>query len=62
MITNSFLLNLNHPMKYLPRSINTQLSEDGTELEGPGYEDKRSTWQTFVDPFNLAARKKGTNN
>ncbi|KAE9371086.1 hypothetical protein N431DRAFT_441124 [Stipitochalara longipes BDJ] len=62
MLMNSLLLNLNHPMQHLPRDIKTQLSVDGTEVEGVGYEDNRSTWQTFVDPFNLAARKERTSN
>ena len=61
MFLNSLLLNLNHPMKYLPRSMKTQLAADGTEIEGEGYEDGRSTWQTVVDPFSLASGNKGTN-
>jgi hypothetical protein len=54
MVTNSVLLNARHPMRYLPRDNKIYLGEDGhTEILGPGYEDGRHWWMTFLDPFNL---------
>jgi hypothetical protein len=54
MIVNSVLLNARHPMRYLPRDNKIYLAEDGrTEVLGPGYEDKRRWWITFLDPFDL---------
>ena len=42
MLANSVLLNVRHPARFLPRSNKVYLAEDGvTEVEGPGYEDKR---------------------
>ena len=54
MITNSFLLNARHPARYLPRSNKIYLAQDGvTEIEGPGYEDKRFLLWTILDPFDF---------
>lgn len=41
-------------MRFLPRNIKVYLAQDGvTEVEGPGYVDKRPLWVTFLDPFDL---------
>jgi hypothetical protein len=62
MIVNTFLLNARHPMRFLPRNNKIYLAEDGTtEIEGPGYEDKRPWYATFVDPFDLVGITKGRN-
>jgi hypothetical protein len=62
MIINTFLLNARHPMRFLPRNNKIYLAEDGvTEIEGPGYEDKRPWYVTFIDPFDLVGMCKGRN-
>ncbi|KAG2419700.1 hypothetical protein HFD88_004496 [Aspergillus terreus] len=54
MYSNTTLLNLLPPMRWLPRSNKIYLAEDGvTEIEGPGYEDRRPFLLTFIDPFDL---------
>lgn len=54
MYTNTTLLNILHPMHSLPRSNKIYLAKDGvTEIEGPGYDDPRPWYQTFVDPFDI---------
>ena len=54
MFVNTFLLNASHPAKYLPRSNKVFLAEDGkTEIEGPGYHDKRFWLITLFDPFDI---------
>ena len=60
MITNSVLLNVRHPAKYLPSSNKVYLAEDGvTEIMGPGYADKRNFFITFLDPFDLIGLIRG---
>ncbi|PLB38487.1 putative RTA1 domain protein [Aspergillus candidus] len=62
MFSNTTMLNILHPMQWLPRSNKVYLARDGvTELEGPGYEDKRPFLQTFFDPFDVVSlvTKKG---
>ena len=60
MITNSVLLNVRHPARYLPRNNKIYLAQDGvTEIEGPGYADKRNFFVTFFDPFDVAGLIKG---
>lgn len=62
MIINSYLLNILHPMRRLPRNNKIYLGEDGvTEIEGPGYEDKRKFIVTFLDPFDLMGMWRGRN-
>lgn len=62
MICNSVLLNVHHPMRFLPRNNKIYLAEDGvTEIEGHGYEDKRNFLVTFFDPFDLYGMVKGKN-
>ncbi|KAJ5163559.1 RTA-like protein [Penicillium coprophilum] len=54
MYSNTTLLNVFHPMHWLPRSNKIYLAEDGvTEIEGPGYDDPRHWLQTVVDPFDI---------
>lgn len=54
MVINSVMLNIYHPMMFLPNSNKVYLSKDGiTELEGPGWVDKRSLLATVFDPFDL---------
>ena len=49
-------------MRYLPRNNKIYLAEDGvTEIEGPGYEDKRLWIVTFIDPFDFVGMAKGRN-
>ncbi|RAH40110.1 putative RTA1 domain protein [Aspergillus brunneoviolaceus CBS 621.78] len=54
MYVNTAMLNIFHPMRWLPRSNKTYLARDGfTELEGPGYCDNRPFLLTLFDPFDL---------
>lgn len=60
MVLFTYWLNILHPGKYLPKQKNRYLDFDGkTERLGPGWTDKRSKWQTFVDPFDLGGLMKG---
>ena len=60
MIINSALLNVGHPARFLPRNNKIYLAQDGvTELEGPGYSDKRRFLVTILDPFDIAGLIKG---
>ena len=60
MIINSVLLNARHPARFLPRNNKTYLAQDGvTEIEGPGYEDKRLFLWTIFDPFDIVGLVKG---
>ena len=60
MIINSVLLNVRHPARYLPRNTKIYLAQDGvTEIEGPGYENKRPFVLTILDPFDLVGLAKG---
>lgn len=54
MFCNTTVLNIFHPMRWLPRSNKVYLATDGvTEVEGPGYEDRRAFIMTLIDPFDL---------
>ncbi|KAL1739928.1 RTA1 like protein-domain-containing protein [Schizophyllum fasciatum] len=54
MFGNTVLLNVFYPSSYLPKNNKIYLSEDGrTEIEGPGYEDKRHFVLTVLDPFDI---------
>ena len=60
MFTNSVLLNIFHPMRYLPQSNKIYLDRDGeTEIEGPGIQDKRHFLLTVLDPFDLVGLIRG---
>ena len=62
MLANTFLLNARHPMRFLPRDNRIYLAEDGTtEIQGPGYEDKRPWIITLFDPFDLVGMCQGRN-
>ncbi|KAL8652014.1 MAG: hypothetical protein Q9210_002939 [Variospora velana] len=55
MFVNALMLNIWHPMKYLPNDNNIYLSRDGaTERLGPGWEDSRPFLITLLDPFDIA--------
>ncbi|KAI9764825.1 MAG: hypothetical protein M1839_005702 [Geoglossum umbratile] len=55
MLLNSVLMNSFHPSRFLPRNNKIYLAEDGvTEIEGPGYDDKRPFILTLFDPFDIA--------
>ncbi|KAI9761884.1 MAG: hypothetical protein M1840_001537 [Geoglossum simile] len=54
MLCNSVLMNSFHPSRFLPRNNKIYLAEDGiTEIEGPGYDDKRPFIVTLFDPFDI---------
>lgn len=60
MVSNSLLLNVRHPMRFLPRNNRIYLAQDGsTEIEGPGYQDTRKWYMTYLDPFDLGGLCKG---
>lgn len=62
MFSNTTLLNVFHPMRWLPQSNRIYLATDGvTEVEGPGYEDPRHFLLTLFDPFDIVGMitKKG---
>ncbi|KAI9716576.1 MAG: hypothetical protein M1812_005307 [Candelaria pacifica] len=60
MITNSWMLNIFFPGRYLPSSNKVYLARDGTsEIIGPGWVDKRPFLLTFFDPFDLWGLIKG---
>lgn len=62
MVTNTYLLNFRHPMRFLPRNNKIYLAEDGvTEIQGEGYEDRRPWYITFLDPFDVVGMMKGRN-
>ncbi|KAL2834939.1 hypothetical protein BDW59DRAFT_1353 [Aspergillus cavernicola] len=54
MYLNTTMLNIFHPMEFLPNSNKIYLTKDGvTEIEGPGFQDPRPWFVTFVDPFDI---------
>lgn len=54
MLANVILWNAMHPRRFLPKSHRTYLAQDGvTELDGPGWKDKRPFVMTLLDPFNV---------
>lgn len=49
-------------MRYLPRDNKIYLAQDGvTEIQGPGYEDKRLFIVTIFDPFDFVGMCRGRN-
>ncbi|KAI6829905.1 hypothetical protein KC332_g11634 [Hortaea werneckii] len=57
MVIYSYWLNIQHPGRFLPLEHKRYLDLDGvTERMGPGWIDKRSKWQTFLDSFNCGGR------
>ncbi|KAL8783871.1 MAG: hypothetical protein Q9195_009263, partial [Heterodermia aff. obscurata] len=60
MLVNTVMWNVWHPMEFLPNDNKIYLSKDGrTELEGPGWIDKRPFLVTLFDPFDLAGLIRG---
>ena len=60
MLVFTWWMNALHPGRNLPRQKNRYLSPDGhTERMGPGWIDRRSTWETFADPLDLGGMIKG---
>lgn len=60
MLANTVMLNVWPPAKYLPSDNKVYLARDGkTELQGPGWEDKRHFLLTVFDPFNIGGLIKG---
>ena len=54
MVSNTFLLNVWPPAKYMPANHKIYLAKDGkTEVEGPGKLDHRPYILTVIDPFDL---------
>ncbi|KAK4122879.1 hypothetical protein N657DRAFT_483262 [Parathielavia appendiculata] len=54
MLINVLMWNARHPRIYLPQSYRQYLAQDGeTELDGPGWGDKRNKVMTLVDPFGF---------
>jgi hypothetical protein len=53
MVLYTYWLNLMHPGRLLPRKRNCYLDFNKVERFGPGWIDKRSTWVTFVDLFDV---------
>lgn len=55
MFANALMLNIWHPMKYLPSDNKIYLGRDGkTERLGPGWEDRRPFVITIFYPFDIA--------
>lgn len=55
MFANALMLNIWHPMSYLPSDKKVYLSKDGsTERIGPGWNDRRPFLITLFDPFDVA--------
>ncbi|KAL8668748.1 MAG: hypothetical protein Q9168_006634 [Polycauliona sp. 1 TL-2023] len=62
MLINMLMLNIWHPMRYLPSDNKIYLNKDGVTLrQGPGWVDKRPFILTLFDPFNFGGlfTKKG---
>ncbi|OKL60942.1 hypothetical protein UA08_03717 [Talaromyces atroroseus] len=63
MVLFTYWLNIMHPGICLPRQNKRYLDLDcKTERLGPGWVDRRSKWQTFVDPFDLSGMLSGQPN
>jgi hypothetical protein len=63
MLIYTWWINAIYPGALLPKGRNVYLDPDGlTERRGPGWVDKRSRWETFVDPFDLVGMIKGQHN
>ena len=60
MLLNTYMLNVWPPAKYLPSDNKVYLARDGkTELQGPGWEDRRHFLLTVFDPFNIGGLIRG---
>ncbi|KFY08359.1 hypothetical protein V492_06301 [Pseudogymnoascus sp. VKM F-4246] len=59
MVLYTYWLNIVHPGRFLPHNTKVYLDYNGVERVGPGWQDKRSTWMTFVDPFDIRGKMSG---
>ncbi|KAK2736727.1 hypothetical protein FQN57_000575 [Myotisia sp. PD_48] len=59
MVIYTYWLNVVHPGRFLPTKPQVYLGFDKIERTGPGWIDKRSQWETFMDPFDFAGMTKG---
>lgn len=59
MVLYTYWLNIVHPGRFLPHSTKVYLDFNGVERVGPGWIDHRTTWMTFVDPFDIRGRMSG---
>ncbi|KAJ5081656.1 hypothetical protein NUU61_009920 [Penicillium alfredii] len=60
MLVFTYWMNMLHPGRYLPSQKERYLCPDGcTERLGPGWLDRRSSWETFVDPFDFKGMLSG---
>lgn len=60
MLCNTWLINIRHPRRYLPKSTKTYLARDCvTEITGPGYKEERNFLMTILDPFDLTGLIQG---
>jgi len=59
MVFYTYWLNIIHPGRFLPRDRNVYLDFHKIERVGPGWIDKRSQWQTFIDPLDLGGLLEG---
>jgi hypothetical protein len=59
MVLYTYWLNIIHPGRVLPRERNRYLDFNKIERFGPGWIDRRSTWMTFVDPFDIRGILRG---
>ncbi|KAG9562216.1 hypothetical protein KCU71_g7197, partial [Aureobasidium melanogenum] len=60
MLFYTWWINAIYPAALLPPDRNVYLDPDGlTERVGPGWIDKRSLWETFVDPFDVISAIRG---
>jgi hypothetical protein len=63
MVLFTYWLNIMHPGRLLPRQKTRYLDLDcQTERLGPGWIDKRSKFQTIIDPFDLSGMMAGKPN
>jgi RTA1 like protein len=63
MVMNTVMLNIWPPAKYLPSDNKVYLARDGkTELQGPGWQDKRHFLWTVFDPFDIGGLIAGADN
>ncbi len=54
MLVNVVLWSVRHPRRYLPQDYRVYLAKDGvTEVQGPGWDDKRGFLMTLMDPFGM---------
>ncbi|KFY60403.1 hypothetical protein V496_05339 [Pseudogymnoascus sp. VKM F-4515 (FW-2607)] len=59
MVLYTYWLNIVHPGRFLPHNTKVYLDFNGVERVGPGWIDYRTTWMTFVDPFDIRGRMSG---